>query len=84
MNCFVCFCIVRSCEKKDFLENSHPVFLCLIEKHSYELFVCFGIKLKLKIITLSEACAPEAPLKGNPFQWPVLYDEKMCSISVCG
>ena len=31
----ISFCIVRSFEKEDFLENSHPVWFCLIEKHSF-------------------------------------------------
>ena len=32
---FVCFCIVRSFEKEDFLEKSHPVLFYLVKKRSF-------------------------------------------------
>ena len=35
------FVLYVALEKEDFLENSHPVLFCLIEKCSFEYFVCF-------------------------------------------
>ena len=35
----VCFCIVRSFEKGDFLQNSYPVLFCLIKSVLFNLFV---------------------------------------------
>ena len=40
---FVCFCVVRSFEEEDFLENSRPVLFGLSKKRSFEPFECFWI-----------------------------------------
>ena len=39
---FVCFCIVRSFEKGDFLDNSHSVLFYLIRKRFLNLLCVFG------------------------------------------
>ena len=48
----VCFCIVRSFEKEDFLENSHPVLFCLIKKGSFKPFVFWDMWLPSTWYTL--------------------------------
>ena len=37
---FVCFCVVRSSKKEDFLENSRPVLFCLIAKRAPKSVLC--------------------------------------------
>ena len=37
-------------KKEDFLENSHPVSLCLIKKRSFEPLVCFCAELVFVVV----------------------------------